>query len=132
MRAVTLEPRKPGSLRLEEVAEPARTPDAVLVRALAVGVCGTDRELVEGRYGEPPPGRGRLVLGHESLGKVLEAPAGSGLAAGDHVVGIVRHPDPVPCAACAIGEWDMCRNGLYTERGIKQADGFAAERWAAA
>jgi threonine dehydrogenase-like Zn-dependent dehydrogenase len=45
------------------------------------------------------------------------------------VVGIVRHPDPLPCANCAIGEWDLCRNGRYTERGIKQADGFSAERW---
>jgi threonine dehydrogenase-like Zn-dependent dehydrogenase len=59
----------------------------------------------------------------------MEAPAGSGFATGDLVVGIVRHPDPVPCLNCALGEWDMCRNGLYTERGIKQADGFAAERW---
>ena len=41
----------------------------------------------------------------------------------------MRHPDPVPCPNCALGEWDMCRNGRYTERGIKQADGFAAERW---
>ena len=69
------------------------------------------------------------MLGHESLGRVLEAPAGSGLAAGDTVVGIVRHPDPVPCVNCALGEWDMCRNGQYTERGIKQLDGFAAQRF---
>jgi len=27
------------------------------------------------------------------------------------------------------GEWDMCRNGQYTERGIKQIDGFMSERW---
>jgi hypothetical protein len=35
-------------------------------------------------------------------------------------VGIVRRPDPVPCPNCAVGEWDMCRNGQYTERGIKE------------
>ncbi len=89
----------------------------------------TDRELIDGEYGEAPPGRQRLVLGHESLGRVAEAPAGSGLAVGDSVVGIVRHPDPVPCASCAMGEWDMCHNGQYTERGIKQLDGFAAQRF---
>ena len=72
-----------------------------------------------------------MVIGHESLGEVLEAPAGSGFGAGDRVVGIVRHPDPVPCAYCALGEWDMCGNGRFTERGIKQADGFGAERWRA-
>jgi len=51
------------------------------------------------------------------------------LAPGDHVVGIVRHPDPVPCPACASGQWDMCRNGQYTEHGIKGLNGFGAERW---
>ncbi len=42
-------------------------------------------------------------------------------------MGIVRHPDPVPCENCAAGEWDMCRNGRYTEHGIKALDGFGAE-----
>jgi threonine dehydrogenase-like Zn-dependent dehydrogenase len=41
----------------------------------------------------------------------------------------VRRPDPVPCENCAVGEWDMCRNGLYTERGIKGRDGFLSERF---
>src|SRR5262249_22745103 len=45
------------------------------------------------------------------------------------IVGIVRRPDPVPCAACAHNEWDMCRNGLYTERGIKGRHGYGAERF---
>jgi threonine dehydrogenase-like Zn-dependent dehydrogenase len=70
-----------------------------------------------------------LVLGHESLGEVISAPPGNGFAAGDLVVGIVRRPDPVPCPACRGGEWDMCRNGLYTERGIKERHGFGAERF---
>ena len=129
MRAITLAPGKKDSLLLEEQPEPPQSQGALLVRALAVGVCGTDRELVEGLYGAPPEGRERLVLGHESLGRVANAPAGSDFSIGDIVVGIVRHPDPVPCPNCALGEWDMCRNGLYTERGIKQADGFCAERW---
>lgn len=129
MRAVCIKPRAAGSLRLDEVGEPEPAPDAILVRALAVGVCGTDHELVAGVYGEAPAQRDRLVLGHESLGRVLAAPAASGFAAGDTVVGVVRQPDPVPCRSCAVGEWDMCRNGLYTERGIKQADGFCAELW---
>jgi glucose 1-dehydrogenase len=131
MRAVTLEPGKPGSIALQQVDDPVPDPNAVLVHSLAVGVCGTDRELIEGVYGEAPTGCTRLVLGHESLGRVVSAPQGSELAPGDFVVGVVRHPDPVPCANCALGEWDMCRNGRYTERGIKQADGFCAEHWQA-
>jgi len=131
MRAVTLTPGKPHSLALEEMEDPAPGQGRVLARTLAIGVCGTDRELIEGVYGEAPPGHERLILGHESLGRVIGAPADSGFSTGDLIVGIVRHPDPVPCVNCALGEWDMCRNGRYTERGIKQADGFAAERWRA-
>ncbi len=99
------------------------------MQAVALGVCGTDLEILAGVHGEPPPGRGRMVLGHESLGRVLEAPADCGFTAGDMVVGIVRRPDPVPCRACAGGEWDMCENGLYVERGIKGRDGFGSERY---
>ena len=102
---------------------------SVLVEAVAVGVCGTDVEIAEGKYGWAPPGQPRLVLGHESLGRVLDPGPSGGLKKGDLVVGIVRRPDPVPCPNCAVGEWDMCRNGQYTERGIKEIHGFMSERW---
>jgi glucose 1-dehydrogenase len=129
MRAITMVPGKPGSARLGDVDEPPTSDGPVLVEAVAMGVCGTDIEIVGGDYGFAPPGRDRLILGHESLGRVLEAPEGSGLAPGDLVVGVVRRPDPVPCSSCAVDEWDMCRNGRYTERGIKELDGYGAERF---
>ena len=131
MRALTVEPGRPGSLRVESVREPVSDPDEdeLLVAGRAVGVCGTDKEIVRGEYGVAPAGGSRMVLGHESLGRVIEAPAGSSFAAGDLVVGVVRRPDPVPCGACAHGEWDMCRNGRYRERGIKELDGYASELW---
>ena len=102
---------------------------SILVEAVAAGVCGTDVEIVEGKYGWAPEGSTRLVLGHESLGRVIDPGFSRAFQAGDLVVGIVRRPDPVPCPACAVGEWDMCRNGQYTERGIKQIHGFMSERW---
>jgi glucose 1-dehydrogenase len=129
MKALTVQPLKAGSARLDDIDEPPLSDGTVLVETLAVGVCGTDIEITTGAYGWPPEGRDRLVLGHESLGRVLEAPAGAPVAAGDLVVGIVRRPDPVPCANCAVGEWDFCHNGLYTERGIKQRDGYCSERY---
>jgi glucose 1-dehydrogenase len=129
MQALTVVPGRPGSASLETLDEPPLADGAVLVDTVAVGICGTDRDLVAGHYGWPPPGQSRLVLGHESLGRVREAPAGCGLAPDDLVVGIVRRPDPIPCANCAVGEWDMCRNGRYTERGIKERHGFCAERF---
>ena len=60
---------------------------------------------------------------------MIDPGTSGGLQKGDLVVGIVRRPDPLPCSSCAVGEWDMCRNGQYTERGIKQVDGFMSERW---
>ncbi|MBO0698282.1 MAG: glucose 1-dehydrogenase [Zavarzinella sp.] len=129
MRALTVRPGQADSARVEDVPEPPESLGPVLVQALAVGVCGTDREIARGKYGWAPPGKDRLVLGHESLGRVLDAPTDSGLKPGDLVAGIVRRPDPVPCPNCAAGEWDMCRNGKYTEHGIKELDGFCAERW---
>jgi glucose 1-dehydrogenase len=129
MRALTTIPGSPNSLAVTEVPDPVPGPGDLLVDGLAVGVCGTDKEIAAGEYGWPAPGRDRLVLGHESLGRVREAPADSGFDAGDLVVGVVRRPDPVPCGACARGEFDMCRNARYTERGIKELDGFASEQW---
>ncbi|MDQ0756407.1 glucose 1-dehydrogenase [Arthrobacter sp. B3I4] len=129
MKALAVTPGKENSLRLLDVPEPVPDEGPVLVQALAVGLCGTDKEIIAAEYGEAPSGRENLVLGHENLGRVLEAPTDSGLAEGDLVVGIVRRPDPEPCAACAAGEWDMCLNGKYTEHGIKGLDGFARERW---
>ena len=128
MKAVTVEPHKPHSARLDDIPEPDARGGSLLVEAVAVGVCGTDVEIVEGKYGWAPPGASRLVLGHESLGRVLD-PGPSGFRAGDLVAGIVRRPDPVPCSSCAVGEWDMCRNGRYTEHGIKEINGFMSERW---
>ncbi|MEU0529001.1 glucose 1-dehydrogenase [Amycolatopsis tolypomycina] len=128
MRALTVAPGQANSLLVTEVPDPE--PGGLVVRGLAVGVCGTDKEIARGEYGQAPSGRERLVLGHESLGEVLDAPEGGDqFTAGDLVVGVVRRPDPVPCGACAAGEFDMCRNGRYRERGIKELDGYASERW---
>jgi glucose 1-dehydrogenase len=119
MRAMTVIPGQPDSAELTELPDLDAKDGELLVEPLYLGVCGTDREIVEGGHGEPPPGHERLVLGHELLGRVRDS--------GELVAGIVRRPDPVPCPCCAQGEWDMCRNGQYTERGIKALDGYGAE-----
>src|ERR1044071_2336027 len=131
MRALTVTPGRAGSIALVDMPEPPPSDGPVLVEGLAVGLCGTDVEIVNAEYGEAPPGSDVLVLGHENLGRVID-PGGSDFRPGDRVVGFVRRPDPEPCPACAIGEWDMCRNGRYTEHGIKGLHGFARERWRAA
>jgi glucose 1-dehydrogenase len=129
MRALTVVPRQAGSLAVADMPEPVVGDGELLVEGIALGVCGTDREIAGGHYGWAPPGADRLILGHESLGRVREAVKGSGFELGDLVVGVVRRPDPVPCGACAHGEFDMCRNGRYREHGIKEIHGYGSERW---
>ncbi len=129
MQAITITPGQANSVTLSHVPSPSLSEGSLLVRARQLGVCGTDFELISGHYGTLPAGSSHLILGHESLGEVQDAPSTSGFAKGDYLVGMVRRPDPEPCIACAAGESDMCRNGRYTERGIKEKHGFGAEHW---
>src|SRR4249920_2253766 len=78
MKALAVTPGVPGSAQLVDVPPPDPSAGAILVRSRAVGICGTDVEIIEGGYGEAPPGHNRLILGHESLGEVVEAAPGTG------------------------------------------------------
>jgi glucose 1-dehydrogenase len=129
MRAITVIPAQKGSVALTDMPEPPDDDGPILVQTQAIGICGTDLEIINGDYGSAPPGQDRLVIGHESLGRVVQADTGTGFSEADLVVGIVRRRDPVPCPACAAGHWDMCLNGQYTERGIEGRHGYASERY---
>jgi threonine dehydrogenase-like Zn-dependent dehydrogenase len=129
MRGIAVVPGRHDTAGIIDAPEPPASDGSVLVRTLLVGICGTDAEIVNDGFGYPPSGDERLILGHESLGEVLEAPSGSGVAPGDLVMGVVRRPDPVPCPACAVDEWDMCRNGRFVERGIRGAHGYGTDRF---
>ena len=128
MKAMSVIPGQPDSAIAAEVPDPPESDGSIQVDGLLVGICGTDIEITRG-YGQPPEGQQRLVIGHESLGRVTAAPPDAGVKPGDLVVGVVRRPDPVPCPACAADQWDFCQNGQYTERGIKGRNGYGAERW---
>jgi threonine dehydrogenase-like Zn-dependent dehydrogenase len=128
MKAATITPGKPSSAGVSQVAEPTQADGELLVEGLLAGVCGTDVEITQG-YGWLPEGAEKLVIFHESLGRVADPGSAAGFSAGDLVVGVVRRPDPVPCPACAAGQWDFCENGRYTERGIKEMHGYGSERW---
>ena len=128
MRAAVVTPGLAGSGRIEDVPDPEPRNGEVLIQVHQVGLDGTDAEIFRGEYGEAPANDDFLIVGHESLGRVAEVDAAAGsLSPGDWVVAIVRRPDPVPCRNCAAGEWDMCLNGRYTERGIKGRHGFLSE-----
>ena len=129
MKAVAVFP-KGREVKVIDAPEPRlRSPTQVRVRTLEVGVCGTDKEVVQFKHGEPPQGEDHLILGHECLGEVVEVGEQvKGLAPGDLVVPRVRRPCPIrECTPCRAGYSDFCVTGKYTERGIQGAHGFAAE-----
>lgn len=129
MKAVAVAPSR-RKVELLDVAPPALdTPSAVKVRILDVGVCGTDREICAMDYGTPPDGSEHLVIGHESLGEVVEVgPAVSRVRPGDLVVPTVRRPcRHAHCAPCRAGRQDFCVTGDFHERGIKELHGFMTE-----
>jgi threonine dehydrogenase-like Zn-dependent dehydrogenase len=118
-------------VRLIDHPEPALVrPDEVKLRILEVGVCGTDREICEFKFGEPPAGSQHLVLGHEAVGEVIEAGTGvATLKPGTLVVPMVRLPCAVPtCAACVAERQDFCVTDTFPEHGIRRCHGFMTER----
>jgi threonine dehydrogenase-like Zn-dependent dehydrogenase len=129
MKAAAVNPHT-RSTSVVEIEEPKiTTPNGVKLRILRVGVCGTDREICAFEYGDPPAGSDFLVLGHETIGEVVEVgSAVSSLQPGDLAVPMVRRPCHHPeCVACQAGRQDFCYTGDYTERGIKQRHGFMTE-----
>jgi threonine dehydrogenase-like Zn-dependent dehydrogenase len=129
MRAVGVVPGDREVRLIEHEAPRITASNHVRIRSLEVGVCGTDREICTFVYGSPPDGFDYLVLGHESLGEVIEVGDGvSRLKPGDLVVPSVRRPCPHEhCLPCREDKQDFCFTGDFTERGIKMTHGFLTE-----
>jgi glucose 1-dehydrogenase len=129
MKAVAVFPDT-RELKIIELEEPyISRPTEVKVRMLEVGICGTDKEICRFEYGTPPEGSDYLIIGHESLGEVVEVGEQvHDLKKGDLVVTMVRRPCPhSECRPCRTGHQDFCSTGNFTERGIKGQHGFMAE-----
>jgi glucose 1-dehydrogenase len=133
MRTVAVIPGKPDSLHLRDVPRPRveDVPDGrgVLVKVLRVGVCGTDRDIVEGLFGSPPKDDDYLIIGHENLGRVVAVGPNvpSSLRPGALVVATVRRPGN--SIYDRIGMQDMTTDDAR-ERGINLIHGFLAEYYA--
>lgn len=127
MKAILLIPGT-TDVRLGERLEPTiAAPDEVKLQILQVGICGTDRDEAAGGRAATAPGQTDLVLGHESLGRVVEVgPAVSSVKPGDYALFTVRRGCD-HCPACAINRSDMCYTGDYTDRGIRHRDGYQTE-----
>lgn len=127
MKAVSLVPHT-TNVSLTDISEPAIvSPSDIKIKVLQVGVCGTDREEVNGGRADAPAGKKELVLGHEMFGQVVDAgSAVHSVRRGDYGLFTVRRGCN-ECPACLNNRSDLCYSGKYTERGIKGADGFQAE-----
>jgi threonine dehydrogenase-like Zn-dependent dehydrogenase len=130
MRAVVVTPPVPESTRLVDIDKPQLGPGEVLVRTLAVGVCGTDIGIHRGTGGRAPAGSDYLIIGHESIGQVEEVgPGATGLVPGDYVTATVRRPCATNCLNCRQGQSDMCLTGGFADRGVLGLHGFLSEHY---
>ncbi|MCD6050324.1 MAG: Glucose 1-dehydrogenase, partial [Verrucomicrobia bacterium] len=119
MRVIAVSKTKKDLQSFEYPAPTITKGTQVRIRTLDVGICGTDREICTFAYGEPPKGSDYLVLGHESLGKVIEVGKDvKNLKVGDLVVPSVRRPcNDASCKPCEADRQDYCSTADYVERG---------------
>lgn len=133
MQAIAVTPGKAGSIHLRDVPRPTVTdvPDGrgALVDVIRVGVDGTDREIVAAEFGLAPTGDDFLIIGHESLGRIVETGANvpSWATTGTLVVATVRRPGT--SIYDQIGRQDLTTDDVVFERGINRIHGYLAEAY---
>ncbi len=129
MKAIAVTPSRQQIALIDRPSPRISSPRQVKLRILEIGICGTDREIARFEYGTPPPGSEELVIGHESLGEVVEVGSEvKNFTPGDLAMVMVRRPcSHEECVPCRAGRQDFCITGDYCERGIKLIDGFMTE-----
>ena len=110
-----------GNIAMEEYPEPETGPDEIKVKIAYCGLCGTDPENLEGRFGLIPPEAYKQprILGHEASGTITEV--GKNIKAykvGQRVAMNFRSS----CGACY-----YCQNGMehFCRRGAHASGSFA-------
>jgi len=129
MKAIAIRPGTTDSVHLRDVPRPSLDDAAdgrgARVQIIRAGLCGTDADLAAGDYGRAPDGADYLVIGHESLGRVVEVGPAADVAVGQLVVVTIRRPGG--SAYDRIGRPDLSTDGLFIETGISAAHGLMAE-----
>jgi threonine dehydrogenase-like Zn-dependent dehydrogenase len=132
MLAIAVHPGVPGSIHTRHVRRPAvlDVPDGrgVLVESLRIGIDGTDKEINQGLFGRAPSGDDYLVIGHESLGRVVEVgpDVPPELGPGALVVATVRRPGRSPYDQLGMPDFTT---DAPIERGINGHHGFLSEQF---
>ena len=122
MKAIIVNPPAKGfELRDVQIQE-----DGIKIRILENGICGADREIVNGQLSTAaaPSGYNFMALGHEAIGEVMED--GGNFRRGDIIMPINRRGCG-KCLNCLIGRPDFCETGEFVEAGIKGMHGFMRE-----
>jgi L-iditol 2-dehydrogenase len=110
----------PWKFSIEEVSTPLFGPEEVLIRADAVGICGSDLHGFTGESGRRKPG---MVMGHEVAGTVVKVGAKvSALHPGDSVA---------VCPLLGCGTCRYCAAGMEHICPDKRVLGVNAGRWGA-
>lgn len=119
MRAFRVE--RPGVAHFVDIPVPVPGPGEVLVRVEAVGICGSDLELVRGSR-DAAFSRYPVVPGHECAGAIVERVAAHPhLPSGTRVV-VEGHHFCGACKACRAGRTHLCAH--YDEYGFTRDGGY--------
>lgn len=121
MQALVKYANEPGSVEIREMPAPEITPDQVLLRVHAVGICGSDLEMYHHlvTFEVSPP----VTLGHEFSGTVAEIGAEvRGFKAGDRAVSETAAYVCGECVQCRTGNYNLCPNRLGFGVKINGAD----------
>lgn len=117
----------PGEPAVVDLPEPDCAADEVVIRVEAVGVCGTDIEIIEGKMAYYTSGLAKypITLGHEWVGRVARLGGDvAGFEVGDRVVGEVSI-GCTTCSDCMSGAYHRC--ATRTETGVMARDGGLAD-----
>lgn len=109
----------PKDLRLEVVSIPEVAEDEVLIKVMAVGICGSDIPRVNKYGAHVSP----IIPGHEFAGEVVELGAKvADVKVGDRVTVAPLIPC-YKCEYCKIGEYSLCED--YSYYGSRRDGAFA-------
>ncbi len=127
MRAIGVRKGKREPEIFEMEAPKIKKKDDILLEMIGVGVCLTDKDILENSLVDSPPNDDKLILGHEALARVVEIGSEvKSVKKGDYVVMIPRHSCGI-CKPCKTGRSDFCETGNYTAAGQHKLHGYFSE-----
>lgn len=130
MKALVKYAHEDGALEVRDLPVPVAGSGTVLVRVIAVGVCGSDIHMWHDSQSKSSKGTLPVTLGHESAGIITAVGADvSGWLVGDRVVCETAASICGVCALCRSGRYNLCpwREGYGLKRDGAMGEYVVAE-----